>query len=433
VKILLVAVLSGLVCGLEAANGMFTSAEVAAHFGLGPLAHSGLLTASIVGGTFGAVAGGCVADLYGRKFALVLQAMALLPTALVAAAATSLGAVVCARAAAAAVAMLSACASLSYTFELSPVHRRGAAPACWGCAAAAAWVAVRALAHGGSGAMANHGWRVVGGGPHLLLALAQLVCLCRLPESPRWLASRRQHTAARAALRKLHGAARSSAAVAVIRAELHALNKDELASGVPLGVGSRSDGSSSSGFDARSSHGGDNDSASAAADPLNSSSVAGGSPATRPAYEAAWGDTSGCLCRGVYSAAWDVRAAVLRAWLGLQRWRPVLTLLSSICTASLGAGGLQVIYWGPKVLEPCLLSPAVAETILTVAPLACASGVAWAVSDDRQVGRRPLAVLSAGLVVGGSLLLALLLVFFAQLPWHGPGYVLRYDTSSLFM
>jgi len=423
VKILLVAVLSGLVCGLEAANGMFTSAEVAAHFGLGPLAHSGLVTASIVGGTFGAFAGGTVADLYGRKFALVLQAMALLPTALVAAAATSLGAVVCARAAAAAVAMLSACASLSYTFELSPVHRRGAAPACWGCAAAAAWVGVRALARGGSSAMANHGWRVVGGGPHLLLALAQLVCLCRLPESPRWLASRRQHSAAREALRKLHGAARSSAAVAVIRAELHALNKDELASGVPLGVGSR-DGSNT-GFDARSSHGGD----AGAADPLNSSSAiaAGdGSAATRPAYEAAWGDTSGCICRGVYSAAWDVRAAVVRTWLGLQRWRPVLTLLSSICTASLGAGGLQIIYWGPKVLEPCLLSPAVAETILTIAPLACASGVAWAVSDDRQVGRRPLAVLSAGLVVGGSLLLALLLVFFAQLPWHGPGYVLRY-------
>jgi MFS family permease len=121
-----------------------------------------------------------------------------------------------------------------------------------------------------------------------------------------------------------------------------------------------------------------------------------------------------------------VRAAVLRAWLGLQRWRPVLTLLSSVCTASLGAGGLQVIYWGPKVLAPCLISPAVAEGILTAAPLAGAVGAAWAASDDRLVGRRPLVVLAAALVVGGSLLLACLLVFFAQLPWHGPAYGLRW-------
>jgi hypothetical protein len=41
------------------------------------------------------------------------------------------------------VAMCSSCAAIAYTFELAPVHRRGAPPAAWAAAATGAWVAVR--------------------------------------------------------------------------------------------------------------------------------------------------------------------------------------------------------------------------------------------------------------------------------------------------
>lgn len=155
-----------------------------------PLEHSGLVTASIVGGTFGGLVGGTVADLFGRKFVLVITGMALLPTALTAASANTLGAVVFSRACAAAVAMATASASIPYVFELAPKRRRGMMPAIWGLAATSAWACVRTAAvYAPHHQMSKHGWRVVGGGPHLVLALAQLLSLCRLPESPRWLAS----------------------------------------------------------------------------------------------------------------------------------------------------------------------------------------------------------------------------------------------------
>lgn len=154
------------------------------------LEHSGLVTASIIGGTLGGLIGGTVADLYGRKFVLVITGMALLPTALTAASATTIGAVVFSRACAAAVSMATSCSAIAYVYELAPIRRRGMMPAIWGCSATSAWAAVRiASIYAPSNSMSKHGWRVVGGGPHLFLALAQLLSLCRLPESPRWLAS----------------------------------------------------------------------------------------------------------------------------------------------------------------------------------------------------------------------------------------------------
>jgi hypothetical protein len=114
-----------------------------------------------------------------------------------------------------------------------------------------------------------------------------------------------------------------------------------------------------------------------------------------------------------------------KTYAALKRWRPVVTLISSMCTASTGAGGLQVLYWGPKVLEPLLINPVISEIILTISPLSAAFISLIFLYDDRN-GRRPLVITAACLAVGGSLLLSILLVVFVKLPWHGPMIGLRW-------
>lgn len=71
-KLIMVAVLAGLVAGVEAGNAMFSIRAVSDHFGLSVLSHSGLITASILGGTCGGLVGGMTADFYGRSKSFLL-------------------------------------------------------------------------------------------------------------------------------------------------------------------------------------------------------------------------------------------------------------------------------------------------------------------------------------------------------------------------
>ena len=96
----------------------------------------------------------------------------------------------------------------------------------------------------------------------------------------------------------------------------------------------------------------------------------------------------------------------------------------------------QVIYWGPLVLEPLLLGPVAAEVILTLAPLAAGVSLAIFAADDRLLGRRPLVITGAALIVAGSVLLRWEAVLVtnrgATLWWQqrGRGGALRYKAGS---
>ena len=113
VQIALVAVITGLICGVEAGNAMFSVHTVARHFGLTRLQHSGLILASFLGGACGGLAGGLLADVHGRKNALVLSTMSLLPTALVATVADSIAVIISERFIAAAIGIAATAASIA--------------------------------------------------------------------------------------------------------------------------------------------------------------------------------------------------------------------------------------------------------------------------------------------------------------------------------
>ena len=171
-KILTLAVLAGLMAGVEAGNIILTQSKISESFELTYRGCHNLITASILGATFGAVGGGFLADLYGRKFALVLFSMALLPTALSATVSESFSSLLVERFLTAAISIADVAASMAYTFELAPTRRRSAPVAIIAAAAVGGWIAVcLAASHANKKAMENHGWRIVGGGTHLMVSL----------------------------------------------------------------------------------------------------------------------------------------------------------------------------------------------------------------------------------------------------------------------
>jgi hypothetical protein len=112
------------------------------------------------------------------------------------------------------------------------------------------------------------------------------------------------------------------------------------------------------------------------------------------------------------------RDFALHAADALRKWRPIVSLLSSICTASHSVGGLQVLYWGSMIAEPLLLSPVATDGIIAFSLVLSSAFIAGFAADDRVVGRRSLTVASSTILVTGTLLLAILLIIDARLFWH---------------
>jgi len=195
------AALGGLLFGYD--TGVISGALIfiRAQFGLSILQQELVVSVVLVGAAVGALSGGRLADIFGRRFMLLVTALIFVAGALVCAAARSLVLLVIGRVIVG-LGIGLACSTVPiYISEVSPPQARGWQVSLFQLAITIGILAAYLVDYVFSGSMA---WRWMLGlavVPGAILGLGMV----RMPESPRWLAEHGQGELAREVLRRIRG------------------------------------------------------------------------------------------------------------------------------------------------------------------------------------------------------------------------------------
>lgn len=192
-----VACVSQFLCGYN--TGVMNAFEASVFPGHSQAAWALAVAAFAIGGPFGALAGGRVANARGRRSALLLDALLFLAGGSLFALAPSMAALVLARFVVGVASGLASVLVPVYLGELAPPVLRGTFGTC------TQFAMVIGILAADCGAFVDVSWRFAFGATPAL-ALLQLLCAPYLLESPKWLLDRDAGSAAaRSALRRLYG------------------------------------------------------------------------------------------------------------------------------------------------------------------------------------------------------------------------------------
>ena len=248
------------------------------------------------------------------------------------------------------------------------------------------------------------------------LACAQLIALCRLPESPKWLASRGKLDDARRALRRLFNIrsqfrnsvypphlrnATSREKVGTLKEVLRKKvssekypNENNTASVGDL------QGNKKKGYASSTEIGtGEDDKLL-----ISSSNI---QPFQRLA------NIPIVIVEGIFAQGRTATMRVTKAgrisFSSFRKWRPVVSLISSLCTASHSCCALELLYWENRITGALAVSSHTMGLAVTAALVISSATIVILVADDK-CGRLPYVVGSSSLLVGGGCLSALLLI-----------------------
>ena len=189
--------------------------------------------------------------------------------------------------------------------------------------------------------MEASGWRLLFL-PHLFLALLQLLALCLVPESARWLAETGRLAEAHVAVRQLHGV--SSALTVAEEADLHQRKK-----------------AASAGLEARSGR------------------------MTKMSAEAS---AHAAVVYELASLPAGGTTAQLHCIAAIRRWQPSFMLIVSVVTTGHSAGGLQVAIRGWKIFELVGLSEKTIYVMMLLSTLSASFGSFYCIESLGRWGYR---------------------------------------------
>ena len=198
-----VASLGGLLFGYD--TGVISGALLFLRdaFALSPTMQGVVTSSVLVGATLGAAVGGPLTDRYGRRRVIIAMAALFALGALASAAATSMVALVAARATLGVAVGVASMLTPLYLSEAAPAARRGAAVSLNQLCVTIGILASYLVDYAFADVPGTWRWMLgLGAVPGVLLGLGMLL----LPESPRWLASQGRWDEAEAVLKRLRGA-----------------------------------------------------------------------------------------------------------------------------------------------------------------------------------------------------------------------------------
>ncbi|GAA3735177.1 sugar porter family MFS transporter [Streptomyces tremellae] len=236
-----IAAFGGLLFGYD--TGIISTAllYLGPEFGLSDQAKEVVVASLLVGAIIGVASGGSIMDRVGRRRTLLAVAALFLAGAVVSGTAATLTVLLAARVVLGIAIGAASVAVPAYIAEIAPAERRGRLVSVNQLMISSGILASYITGYALSDARAWR-WMLAAAA---LPALAMLVTLPMLPESPRWLLSKGRETEARALLARGRASAEVEAEVAEITAAMHAENRysfrDLLGSrfrpGIVLGVG----------------------------------------------------------------------------------------------------------------------------------------------------------------------------------------------------
>lgn len=223
-RICLVATLGGLLFGYDTAVISGTVDFIQAHFALSELTLGWVVSSAILGCMLGAAVSGVLCDRFGRKRAFVVAAACFLLSAIGTAFPTSTTELVIFRLLGGIGVGIASITSPMYIAEIAPEKLRGRLVSLNQIAILTGMVIVyivnaRIAGHGTPEWNVAYGWRwMFGSGA--VPALAFLILVFTIPESPRWLVKADQETKALAVLRLIHNSETAQRILDEIRAAL---------------------------------------------------------------------------------------------------------------------------------------------------------------------------------------------------------------------
>jgi len=182
--------------------------QIAAAFDLTESQQESVVSFLYLGGGFGAATGGYVCDFSGRKTAIILTDLIFVAGALILYTSQSYATVLCGRFVVGFAVAVSGCADVSYLSEISPTNWRGSIVSRNEACITFGFLLAYLAGYGFTAMDPYNGWRTMFG-ISAIGALAQLIGMLNMPESPIWLAGRKRALEAKVSLMRLHDFASS--------------------------------------------------------------------------------------------------------------------------------------------------------------------------------------------------------------------------------